>query len=161
MRLPMLAAGTAAFLALAACGRQDAGAPPQADAEPETGAAGATLERTPSPAGARVFFIMPADGDVVANPVRVEFGIEGMQVVKAGVEEPDTGHHHLLIDTGLPDLGLPIPADGRHIHFGDGSTSTEITLPPGQHTLTMLLGDHRHVPHEPPVASAPVTITVQ
>ena len=84
-----------------------------------------------------------------------------MEVVKAGVDKPDSGHHHLLIDTGLPPAGLPIPADDQHVHFGDGSTSTEIALAPGQHTLRLLLGDHRHIPHDPPVASEPITIMVE
>ena len=143
-------------LALLACGQDT---PPAA----ETGnpAEPVALERTPSPAGARVFFVSPADGDTVSNPVRVEFGIEGMTVARAGDEQPGSGHHHLLIDAELPDVTLPIPADAQHIHFGDGSTSTEITLPAGQHRLRMLLGDYRHVPHDPPVVSDPITITVK
>ena len=141
-------------LVLVACG-QDRQPAPMTESKP------AALERTPSPEGARVFFVSPADGDTVSNPVRIEFGIDGMAVAKAGVEQPDSGHHHLLIDTGIPDLALPIPADERHIHFGDGSTSTEITLPAGQHSLQMLLGDYRHVPHDPPVVSEPITITVE
>jgi hypothetical protein len=67
---------------------------------------------------------MPADGANVKNPIRIEFGIAGMDVVKAGDDQPNSGHHHLLIDTDLPDLGLPIPADEHHVHFGDGSTTT-------------------------------------
>ena len=128
---------------------------PAADPEP------AGLPRTTSVAGATVFFISPADGDTVSNPVRVVFGIEGMEVVPAGENAPHTGHHHLLIDTGLPDLGLPIPKDAQHVHFGDGSTETEITLEPGQHTLQMLLGDHLHIPHDPPLVSDPITILVE
>ncbi len=123
---------------------------------PETG-----LERTPSPPGARVFFITPADGAVVSNPVVIDFGIEGMSVAKAGDNQPDSGHHHLLIDAELPDLNLPIPANANYVHFGDGRTSTEITLEPGQRTLRMLLGDHLHIPHDPPVISEPITITVE
>ena len=119
------------------------------------------LERTPAPPGAQVFFITPTDGATVSNPVAIEFGIEGMSVAKAGLEQPDSGHHHLLIDTDLPDFGLPIPADANHIHFGDGSTSTEISLEPGAHTLRMLLGDYRHVPHEPAIVSDPITISVE
>ncbi len=84
-----------------------------------------------------------------------------MDVVKAGNNQPNSGHHHLLIDTDLPDLGLPIPADEHHVHFGDGSTSTQITLPPGEHKLQMLLGDHLHIPHNPPLTSAQITITVE
>lgn len=121
----------------------------------------AALPRTASAADARVFFVIPADGDTVSNPVRVEFGIEGMTVAKAGDSQPDSGHHHLLIDTGLPDLGAPIPADANHIHFGDGRTTAEITLEPGRHTLRMLLGDHLHIPHDPPLMSKTITITVE
>ncbi len=138
---------------------QDTPAPAEAEAGAEAPAA--VLERTPAAEGARVFFISPTDGDTVSSPVRVEFGIEGMDVVRAGVDQPHSGHHHLLIDTGLPDLTMPIPADDQHIHFGDGSTSTEITLPPGEHTLSMLLGDYRHIPHDPPLVSETITITVE
>ena len=145
-------------LALVACGQDKRKeSPPVPAAGPEP----AALAQTASAAGARVFFISPADGATVSNPVAIEFGIEGMTVAPAGDNQPDSGHHHLLIDTGLPDLGAPIPADDRHIHFGDGSTSTEITLAPGEHTLTMLLGDYRHLPHDPPLVSEPITITVE
>lgn len=147
--------------ALAGCGREAAEETPPATAEPVMADEVVTIERTASPVGARVFFISPDNGSIVGNPITVEFGIEGMSVVKAGEQEPDSGHHHLLIDTGLPDLDLPIPADPQHIHFGDGSTSTEITLPPGEHTLQMLLGDYRHVPHDPPVVSEVITIEVE
>jgi hypothetical protein len=84
-----------------------------------------------------------------------------MAVVRAGDNAPNSGHHHLLIDTGLPDLTLPIPADANHVHFGDGSTTTERTLPPGKHTLQLLFADYLHIPHDPPVFSEPITITVE
>jgi hypothetical protein len=119
------------------------------------------MPRTASPEGARVFFISPADGDAVSSPIAIEFGIEGMSVVAAGVNDDHSGHHHLLVDTGVPDVGLPIPADAKHIHFGDASTATELTLAPGEHTLRLLLGDHLHIPHNPPVVSDPITITVE
>jgi len=128
------------------------------DAAAETPAA---LPRSMSAEGARVFFISPADGDTVSNPVIVEFGVEGMSVVPAGVNEAHSGHHHLLIDTDVPDLSLPIPADENHVHFGDGRTSTAVTLEPGQHTLQMLLGDHLHIPHDPALMSDKITITVE
>ena len=157
---------TAALFLVLGCTResQDEAAPTAAPATVESAAPAeepVALARTESAEGARVFFISPADGDTVSNPIRVEFGIAGMDVVKAGVDQPHSGHLHLLIDTGLPDLSMPIPADEQHIHFGDGSTTTEITLPPGQHKLSMLLGDHRHIPHDPPVVSEPITITVE
>jgi hypothetical protein len=144
---------------IAACGDK-APDQPVADTAKQVPAP-AALERTASASGARVFFISPADGETVSNPVKVVFGIEGMDVVAAGTDAPHSGHHHLLIDTGLPDLGLPIPSDANHVHFGDGSTETEISLEPGQHTLQMLLGDHLHIPHDPPLTSDPITVIVE
>lgn len=132
-----------------------------AEAEPAAAAEPAALPRTAAPAAARVFFITPADGDTVSSPVAVEFGIEGMQVVRAGDATPDSGHHHLLVNADVPDPSLPVPADSSHIHFGDASTSTELELPPGEHTLQLLLGDHLHIPHDPPVMSEQITITVE
>jgi len=117
--------------------------------------------RTASPAGARVFFITLAQGSTVPNPITVEFGIDGMTVVAAGVNQENSGHHHLLVDTDLPDLSMPIPADLHHIHFGDASTSTELTLAPGEHTLQLLLADYAHIPHDPPVFSDRITIRVE
>jgi len=119
------------------------------------------LELTPSPDGAGVFFISPADGDVVSSPVSVKFGIVGMSVVKAGEMQANAGHHHLLIDTGVPDLTMPVPADEHHRHFGDASTTAYINLEPGPHTLRLLLADYRHIPHAPPVMSDTITITVE
>jgi hypothetical protein len=81
--------------------------------------------------------------------------------VPAGNDTPHSGHHHLLIDTELPELGLPIPKDEHHVHFGDGSTETEIMLEPGEHTLQLLLGDHLHIPHDPPLNSGKIKVTVK
>lgn len=160
---------SATFLILAACGQKPTAEPAteQTDTGAETQMASeatqepAAMPRTASADGASVFFITPAEGAVCTNPISIEFGIAGMAVVKAGNDQPDSGHHHLLIDTDLPDLGLPIPADEHHVHFGDGSTTTEITLPPGEHTLQMLLGDHLHIPHNPPLVSEAIKITVE
>lgn len=152
------------LLCLAACAKepaQESAASEQSEAASEIAAKPEMLPRTASADGASVFFITPAHGETVSNPIRVEFGIAGMDVVKAGNNQPDSGHHHLLIDTGLPALGLPIPADEHHVHFGDGSTSTEISLPPGEHTLQMLLGDHLHIPHDPALVSEVLTINVE
>jgi hypothetical protein len=117
---------------------------------------------SPAPADARVYFITPSDGAVVSSPVTVQFGLSGMGVAPAGVEKADTGHHHLLIDLSeLPAPGMPLPADDHHKHFGGGQTETTVELAPGEHTLQLLMGDHNHVPHEPPVVSDRITITVQ
>ena len=119
--------------------------------------------QTPSPAGAKVYIINLKDADTVASPFKVQFGLTGMGVAPAGVEKPNTGHHHLIIDTTLsPDeLKAPIASDAKHIHFGGGQTEAMVTLPPGKHTLQLVLGDWSHIPHVPPVMSTPITITVK
>ena len=121
----------------------------------------AQLERTPAPEGARVYIITPEDGARLKSPVTVRFGLSGMGVAPAGVDRPKTGHHHLIVDAPLPPPGLPVPADERHVHFGGGQTETTIELPPGRHTLQLVMGDHRHVPHDPVVASEVVTIPIE
>ena len=170
-------------------------------------------DRAPAPMGAAVYFITPADGETVTSPVTVRFGLEGMGVAPAGIDKPNTGHHHLLIDapdlppldepipadgetladpitvrfglkgmgvapagidkanTGhhpllidtpdLPPLDEPIPADDHHKHFGGGQTETTIDLPPGTHTLQLLLADQNHTAFDPPIISKRITITVQ
>lgn len=110
---------------------------------------------------AEAYIISPRDGETVDSPFVVRFGLRGMGVAPAGVEMPGTGHHHLIIDAPLPPAGQPIPADERHRHFGKGQTETELSLPPGEHTLQLLLGDHTHVPHDPPVSSPRVTVRVR
>ncbi len=120
------------------------------------------LERTPAPEGAAVAIIMPADRAVVSSPVTVYFGLSGMGVAPAGVEWDNTGHHHLLIDVdALPDMDAPLPADDNHRHFGGGQTQATIELEPGEHTLQLLLADWQHLPHDPPVLSEQITITVE
>ena len=116
---------------------------------------------TPAPAGAKVYFVEPANGAVVENPVKVVFGLSGMGVAPAGVEKAKTGHHHLLINTTLPPLDEGIPADDNHVHFGGGQTEVEITLSPGPHKLQLLVGDHNHIPHDPPIMSEVIEITVK
>jgi len=118
-------------------------------------------ERTPAPPDAKVYFIEPQDGAQIQGPVTVRFGLTGMGVAPAGVQFPNSGHHHLLIDADPPSADQAIPADDRHIHFGKGQTETVLNLKPGRHTLQLVLGDHQHRLHEPPVVSAKVTITVK
>lgn len=117
---------------------------------------------SPSPAGAEVYFISPADGDTVSNPVRVRFGLRGMGVTPAGHEAANTGHHHILIDLDeLPAMHLPLPKTEQVVHFGGGQTEAALELPTGKHSLQLLLGNHLHVPHDPPVISERITITVE
>lgn len=115
-----------------------------------------------APANAEVYFVQPSDGDTVQSPVKVVFGLSNMGVAPAGMDKEHTGHHHLLIDTDVPsDLSKPLPASDQVKHFGGGQTETEIMLPPGEHTLQLLLGNYAHVPHSDPVMSEKITITVE
>jgi hypothetical protein len=125
-------------------------------------AAAAQLARTKAPEGARVYIIAPANGATVAQKFTVQFGLKGMGVAPAGVNQPNTGHHHLLIDVAqMPNPAVPLPATDNIRHFGGGQTEVDLTLAPGKHTLQLVLGDHLHVPHEKPVMSERITITVK
>ena len=114
----------------------------------------------PSPAGATVYFIDLKDGAVIPPSTTIHFGLRGMGVAPAGVQKENAGHHHLLIDTDLPPLDRPIPNDFNHLHFGAGQTEARVTLPLGTHRLQLLLADDKHIPHDPPVLSKPITVTV-
>jgi uncharacterized protein DUF4399 len=118
------------------------------------------LPRSTAPADARVYIISPVVGATLSSPVTVRFGLSGMGIAPAGVAMANTGHHHLLIDVELPPLDQPVPADEHHLHFGKGQTETVVTLSPGKHRLQLLLADHLHLPHDPPVVSEPIMITV-
>lgn len=118
-------------------------------------------DASPSPAGATVTILEPANGATVASPVTVKFGLTGMDVSPAGTAKPNAGHHHLLIDQTLADPKAAIPADDNHKHFGKGQTETSIELKPGEHTLQLVLADHNHIPHAPIVQSGVIKITVK
>lgn len=122
----------------------------------------ADMPRTPAPEGAKVYFIEPANGATVDKTFTVKFGLKGMGVAPAGVDAPATGHHHLLIDLDQePAMNMPLPMTDNLKHFGKGQTETEVTLPPGKHTLQLLVGDKNHVPLDPPVISEKITVTVK
>lgn len=134
-----------------------------------TGGTGELSPTTPSltggptvaPEEAFAYIIWPNDGEVIpGGDFVVLFGLHGMGTAPAGVDKPHTGHHHLLIDTELPPLDQPIPATDNDVHFGRGQTEYHLTLPKGEHTLQLLLGDANHIPHTPPVMSEKITITV-
>lgn len=124
---------------------------------------------TPSPEGAEVYFVNLEDGQTVASPVTIAFGLRGMGVAPAEVDRDNTGHHHLLINRapfgqgefGEEEFELALPADDNHRHFGGGQTEVTIELPPGTHTLQLVLGDKGHVPHSPPVFSEVISVTVE
>jgi hypothetical protein len=109
-----------------------------------------------------IYLIEPTNGQKVAKTFTVKFGIKGFEIAPAGTKKPNSGHHHLLIDTKtLPDLTQPLPATDKIQHFGGGQTETKLTLSPGKHTLQLLLGDYQHRPHAKPILSKKITIIVQ
>ena len=125
------------------------------------------LPRTSSPKGAKTYIILPKDGKTVKSKFKVIFGLKGMGVCPAGIvtgegkSPPDTGHHHLLIDMEkLPPMDQPLAASDNLKHFGKGQTETILELKPGKHTLQLVFADFAHIPHNPPVVSEKVTITV-
>ncbi|MFZ0256506.1 MAG: DUF4399 domain-containing protein [Gammaproteobacteria bacterium] len=122
----------------------------------------AAAERTPAPEGAQVYILWPRDGQVIpGGNLWVRMGLRGAGVCPAGVARSGTGHHHLLLDTDLPPLDEPIPSDRNHLHYGGGETEARLEgLSPGKHTLQLLLGDQNHTPHEPPLYSKKITISV-
>jgi hypothetical protein len=125
----------------------------QPDAPPKRGQA---------PKDAKAYIIWPPNGAVIdGGKLWVRMGLQNFGVAPAGVRRDNTGHHHLIIDRDLPPLDEPIPNDKNHLHFGGGQTEARIELPPGTHTLQMLIGDADHIPHDPPVTSPKITITVR
>jgi hypothetical protein len=116
--------------------------------------------RHPSPPGAKIYFVYPTDHAYVTPTPVIRFGLVGMGVAPAGFEKLNTGHHHLLVDTDLPPFDQPIPNDFNHLHFGAGQTEAKITLTPGPHKLQLLLADENHIPHDPPIFSEPIQVTV-
>ncbi|MGE5490233.1 MAG: DUF4399 domain-containing protein [Actinomycetota bacterium] len=118
---------------------------------------------TAAPPNAYVYSGWPNYGQVqpAGKPFKVWFGLRNMGVAPKDVKFPRTGHHHLLIDTDLPPADQEIPSDKNHLHFGAGQTETMLELPPGKHTLQLLMGDDKHIPHHPPIYSKKITITVK
>jgi hypothetical protein len=147
MRMPVLNLVAAAFLGLSCAG-----------------VAGVALAESPWPSNARVYFIEPANGAVVTGKVTVKFGLSGLGVAPAGIEKANTGHHHVLVDLDAPTgakLDEPLPADAHLRHFGGGQTETVLDLPPGRHTLQLIVGDANHIPHNPPLTSPKIEIDVK
>ena len=119
------------------------------------------LEKRKSPKGAKAYIIFPKDGKTVGKKFTVRFGLKGMGIAPAAIDKENTGHHHLLIDVDkLPNLDLPLVATDNIRHFGGGQTEVQLELPPGKHTLQLVLGDWIHLAHDPPVLSKKITITV-
>lgn len=149
----------AALFVFAACTTADA---PKTETAPPPAPTQDAPPPNTSPEGAMSYIIAPENGAVVSSPVTVQFGLKGMGVAPAGIQMENTGHHHLMIDVDeMPDMSQPLPASDNHIHFGKGQTETTLSLEPGTHTLQLILGNWAHTPHDPPVVSEKITITVE
>ena len=111
-------------------------------------------------ANPRVYFINLEDGDRVESPFLIQFGLSGMGIAPAGTDRSNTGHHHLLINVDDIDLSKPIPSSSNHIHFGGGQTESLVDLMPGNYSMQLVLGDMTHTPHNPPIISQRINITV-
>jgi Domain of unknown function (DUF4399) len=123
---------------------------------------GAEAGETPAAKNAYCYIGWPNDGEVIkTRRFRVWFGLRNAGIAPAGVQKPNTGHHHLIIDAPLPPFDQEIPADKNHLHFGAGQTEAIIELAPGKHTLQLLMGDYQHIPHNPPIYSRQITIYVK
>lgn len=120
-----------------------------------------TYNKVAAVSGTSLYFINLKNGDTVASPVNVQFGLRGMGVAPAGVEKAATGHHHLLVDVAELDVNAGIPVSDNHRHFGAGQTEASVALKPGVHSLQLVLGDQNHIPHHPVVMSDRITITVK
>ena len=137
-----------------------AAAPPEAHGDHGSHSAPVDQADLAVPSDAAVFFVSPADGTALASPVKVEMGVKGMTVQPAGVPSAGTGHHHIIVDGGGLDAGATVPADETHIHYGKGQTETELTLSPGQHTLTLQFANGLHQSYGPQLSTT-ITVTVQ
>jgi hypothetical protein len=122
--------------------------------------AAAVAQQRSMPEDAKVYILWPPDGQVIRGGFWVRMGLSGAGVAPAGVVKANTGHHHLLVDVELPPLDREIPNNRNHLHFGLGQTEARLELPPGQHTLQLILADENHVPHQPPLYSKRITVTV-
>lgn len=169
-RITLCAAAVGALsLALNGCNESKAQAAAPAHGHGAAGATGVALPLTVGPTkrpeNAKAYIVSPKNGDKVPQKFTVVFGLKGMGVAPALVYCGDafpTGHHHLRIDgEGEVNAKLPFPKDEKNLHFGGGQTEAEITLAPGKHTLQLVLGDHNHIPHDPPVISEVITVTVE
>jgi hypothetical protein len=120
-----------------------------------------TSERTPSPSDASIYFVSPAKDAVISPNSTIRFGLRNIDLAPAGTYKPNTGHFHLMIDVKTPPLDKKLPSNPNHLDLAEGQTETKITLKPGKHTLQLIFADYRHVPHDPPVISERIGVTVR
>lgn len=111
--------------------------------------------------GPRIYFIQPEDGAMVTSPVTFEFGIENFDLAPKETYEEGTGHHHIGLTDQCVPAGEAIPEADPWVHLGDASSTIDMQLPPGEHSVTIQLGDGDHVAFEDPALCQTITITVE
>lgn len=122
----------------------------------------AAAGETPRPRNAYLYIGWPGNGEVITERrFRVWFGLRHMGIAPAGIQKANTGHHHLVIDAPLPDPNEEMPSNNNYRHFGAGQSEMMLELPPGRHTLQLVMADHEHIMHNPPLVSNKVTVTVK
>jgi hypothetical protein len=122
----------------------------------------ALAQGKPAPKDALLYFVWPQDGAAIKGGFWCRFGLRNMGITHAGDDFQNSGHHHLLVDVNEPlDPNEAIPQDKNHLHFGAGQTEARIELPPGKHTLQLVLGDAKHYPFQPLLVSEKITIRVK
>jgi len=112
----------------------------------------------------RVFFLEPADGATVPATFTVKMGEEGLKVEPAGEVHSGAGHFHILVDKDFIPAGQPIPVDATdqgYYHFGKAQRETQLTLPPGTHTLRLQFADGAHMALDGDQYRAEIRVTVQ
>jgi len=126
------------------------------------GGLGIARGETAAPPNASVYIISPKDGDTVTNPLKVQFGLSGMGIAPAGVDKPSTGHHHLLIDVDEPlDPNEPIPRTRLIFISCWPKLRRFVELPPGRHTLQLVLGTGRIFHSIRPSCQDVITVNVK
>lgn len=113
-----------------------------------------TDDRTMAPEGAEVMFLNIEDGASLVSPIHVEMGIMGMNVEPAGTIIEGSGHHHLLINNpnGYLERGVSVPMNATNIHFGKGQTEYDLTLEPGEYSLTLQFANGYHESYGKPLS---------
>ena len=120
----------------------------------------AAVEESAEVAEVAVYFVSPADGDMVGTSVDVVMGADGLTIEPSGEINEGAGHMHILVDTDFIEPGEVIPNDETHLHYGDGSVETTIELTPGEHVLRLQFADGAHIALDGEQYQDEITITV-
>jgi hypothetical protein len=82
--------------------------------------------------------------------VHLRFGSENFTIMavpeKVETVREGIGHYHVGVDTDCYGSGSEIvKGTPSWIHFGKAETEMDLQLTPGRHTLSLQIGDDKHV----------------